>query len=75
MFKYLWIIMLGIVYLCWTIYAIVDICSNVRDFYRELKDNHVFDIYLLDLDDSTIGWFIVTIAIPLIASLTVFLCS
>ena len=71
--KYLWIVILGVVYLGWTIYAIKDICSVMRDFYRELKNYHTFDIGLVDFEDATLGWIIATILVPFLISLTMFL--
>ena len=66
MFKYLWIVALGIAYLLWTI-------PSIREIWSELKHHGEFSLDALD--ESTEAWIFVTIATPLLASFVVFLFS
>ena len=66
MFKYLWIVLLGIVYLFWTISAVKDIWYELNNHYKW------YQFSFENLEDSTIGWIIATIATPTILSLLIY---
>jgi len=69
MFKYLWIVILGVMYLLWTI-------SSIREIWSELNSHDKwYKFSFSDLDESTETWIFVTIVTPLLASFVVFIYS
>ena len=70
MFKYLWIILLGIQYIVWSYISIKDICKK----YREEKKFELF----IDCENYTLIWVCITEFFAVgfgIVSLIVFLKS
>ena len=69
MFKYLWIVALGVIYVLWTIPSVQEIWSKLRSYDKWYRFS------FSDLDESTEAWLFVTIVTPLVASFVVCLCS
>ena len=68
-FKYVWIILIILFWLCMTSCAIWDIKTTVEEYRKGNPEEDLISSIIFALDDFSMGWIALNIAVLFVASL------